>query len=79
MSTVGTLDQVPGSLAAASVLPYTSYETLGQISAFPVDAESSVRQVDLGAQASAHLCIHTTLIARQQSVSTAWAYFSGGI
>lgn len=62
MSTVGTLDQEPGSLAAASVLPYTWYETLGQMSTYSVHAESSVKQVDLGAQASAKLCIHTTLI-----------------
>lgn len=47
------------------------------MSTYSVDAESSVKQVDLGAQASAHLYIHTTLIARQQSVSKAWAYLSG--
>lgn len=75
---VGTLDQEPGNLAAASVLPYTWYETLGQISTYSVDAESSVKQRP-GAQASVQLCTHTALIARQQSVSKAWAYFSGGI
>lgn len=45
---VGTLDQEPGNLAAALVLPYTWYETLGQISTYSVDAESSVKQGDLG-------------------------------